>query len=99
MSTDYRPRPGAVPTAVVEDLAKLPPVAVSTPPSLRSAIDTAAAHLTRTPQLELPGAGLQLLRYPAGVTGVPTLNFPAFSYNLRCRKAGFGDFKPCAQSA
>ena len=54
MSTDYRPRPGAVPTAVVEDLAKLPPVAVFTSPSLRSAIDTAAAHHTRSPQLELP---------------------------------------------
>lgn len=50
VSTDYRPRPGAAPTAVMEDLASLPPVAASTSPSLRSATDTAAALLTRSPQ-------------------------------------------------
>ena len=50
VSTDYRPRPGAASTAVTEDLAPLPPVAASTSPSLRSATDTAAALLTRSPQ-------------------------------------------------
>ena len=39
VSTDYRPRPGAASTAVADDLAPLPPVAVSTSPSLRSATD------------------------------------------------------------
>ena len=47
---DYRPRPGADPTAVTEDLANLPPVEASISPSLRSTIDTAAALLIRTPQ-------------------------------------------------
>ena len=59
VSTDYRPRPGADPTAVTEDLANLPPVEASISPSLRSTIDTAAALLTRSPQSELDKVGVR----------------------------------------
>jgi len=58
VSTDYRPRPGAAPTAVMEDLATPPPVAACPSPSLRSTIDTAL--VTRSLQSELPNPPTKL---------------------------------------
>ena len=97
-STDYRPRPGAASTVVAEDLAPLPPVAVSTSPSLRSATDPPphSSHRLRSGAGNLPtkSARVRICCLDSRCVGVADVR----QADAQIARADLTEVRPCCVS-